>query len=105
VAAELDLHKLDMRMIGADSSSRVGFQSANGVNSKLPIQPSVVDGFRYVFSRDGFFVSQVGDGAADAEDLVVGSGGEAQLRHGLPHGQRATPVPRSRRCRNPALSS
>ena len=42
-----------------------------------------MDGFQHIFGSYRIAVGQVGDGAADAQDLVVGAGGEAQLGHGL----------------------
>lgn len=46
-----------------------------------PIERSVVDGFAEVVAVDVVAGGEVGDGAADAEDFVVGSGGQAHLFH------------------------
>ncbi len=51
--------------------------------SKSTIQTSIVDRLKYIIGRDVFPISQVGDGSAYTENLVVCPGGKAQLRHGL----------------------
>ena len=50
---------------------------------EVSVESSVLDGFGEVFGLDGIGVGEVGDGACDAEDLVVGAGGEAQFVDGL----------------------
>ena len=42
-----------------------------------------MDGLQEVRGGDPFGPGQVGDGAGDAEDAVVGPGGEAEFFHGL----------------------
>ena len=44
---------------------------------QLPIQAAVVDGFEDVVGGDGISIGQVGDGAADPQNLIVSAGGEA----------------------------
>ena len=48
-----------------------------GPTLQLPIQSPVVNGLEDVLRADGVAVGEIGDGAGDAEDLVVGAGGEA----------------------------
>lgn len=49
----------------------------------VAVECSVVDGFAEVGDGDLVAVGQVRDGAADAEDFVVSTGGEAHVFHGL----------------------
>ena len=54
------------------------------IDCSLPeraIQRSVVDRFAQVHGGDVVAGFEVGDRSADAEDFVVGSGGEAHLFH------------------------
>ncbi len=46
-----------------------------------PVECAVVDCFAQMFDADFLCAGQVGDRAADAEDLVVGPGGEAEFFH------------------------
>lgn len=50
---------------------------------QISIEHAVADGFVDVVGLDGFGVCQVGDGAGDAEDFVVGAGRKAVLRDGV----------------------
>jgi len=50
---------------------------------QLSIEASVLDGFGDVVGLDVLLVDEVGDGAGDSQDLVVGAGAEAQLGDGL----------------------
>ena len=47
----------------------------------LPIQHPIVDRLVQMIRTDFFGVFEVGDGAGDSEDFVVGSGGEAHFVH------------------------
>ena len=49
----------------------------------MPIQRSVIDRFVQMHWADWLAVVEVGDGAGDAEDFVVGSGGETEIGHGI----------------------
>jgi hypothetical protein len=49
---------------------------------KRPIQRPIVDRLAQVVAVNVIAGGEVGDGAADAEDFVVGSGGEAHFFHG-----------------------
>ena len=48
---------------------------------QMPVEHSIVDRLVQMHRADGVAAVEVGDGAGDAEDLVVGSGGKAHLRH------------------------
>ena len=49
----------------------------------VAVQRAVLDGFEQVGLPDGFGLGEVGDGAGDLEDAVVGAGGQRELFHGL----------------------
>ena len=49
----------------------------------LPVQRTIVDGLQEVGGGDAVRLGEVGDRAGDAEDSVVGPGGEAQFLHRL----------------------
>lgn len=49
----------------------------------LPVQRSVLNRFGHVGGIDRLFPGQVGDGAGQFEDAVMGTGGEAQGVEGL----------------------
>lgn len=49
----------------------------------LPVQRTIVDGLEEVGGGDTVRLGEVGDRAGDAEDAVVGPGGEAQFFHRL----------------------
>ena len=51
--------------------------------SKFPIQFAVADGFGDVFGLDVFAVFEIGDGAGDFADFVMGAGGQVELGNGL----------------------
>ena len=51
--------------------------------SQLSVQPPVLDGPWGVVCPDAFLAFNVGDGARDAEDLVVCASRQAHLRHRL----------------------
>ena len=44
----------------------------------IPAQGAVLDGFGEVLGGDGVLAGQVGDGAGDLEDAVMGTGREAR---------------------------
>ena len=46
------------------------------------VERAVLDGFGYVFGFDGRRLFDVGDGAGDFQDAVVGAGAESLLGHG-----------------------
>ena len=46
------------------------------------VEGAVLDGFGYVFGLDGWRLFDIGDGAGDLEDAVVGAGAESLLSHG-----------------------
>src|SRR6266487_5366833 len=48
----------------------------------LPVQRAELDGFGDVVGGEAFGGGQVGDGAGDLEDAIVGAGAEVLLRHG-----------------------
>jgi hypothetical protein len=47
------------------------------------VEGAILDGFEEVRGFDAVGVGEVGDGAGDFEDAVVGAGGEGELFHGL----------------------
>jgi len=53
-----------------------------GAPPHLPIQGAVLDRFTEVGGVDFFGGGEVGDGAGDLEDTVVGAGAEAELGQG-----------------------
>lgn len=64
--------------------------SWSSIQSRLhtSIQQAILDGLGNVGEGDGIGGFEVGDGAADAADFVVGARGEAELGHGLSeHGE------------------
>ena len=81
IAEPLPIHPLPAKQDYAHAISTPGHTGTSG--SCLPIQPPVLHGLRDVVGLDILLALHVGDGAGDAEDLVVGAGGEAHLRHGL----------------------
>jgi len=50
---------------------------------QIPIQGTVLDGLHHVRGLDGGASSEVGDGARDFQDAVVGAGAELEIRHGV----------------------
>ena len=52
---------------------------------QIPVESAVLDGFADVLGEDRFGASEIGDGAGDFEDAVVGAGAEVQFRHGHFH--------------------
>lgn len=50
---------------------------------QFPIQAAELDGFCQVMGLDGFAGIEVGNGAGDAEDAVVGADRKTQFFHGL----------------------
>ncbi len=50
----------------------------------LPVEAAVLDGFGEVVGGYVGGVVDVGDGSSQAEDLIVGTSGEAHFAHGLP---------------------
>jgi hypothetical protein len=50
---------------------------------QIPIQSAEVDGFEEVVGGDGIMPGEVGEGAGDFEDAVVGAGGKVHLLHGV----------------------
>ena len=48
----------------------------------IAIQTAILDGFGEVLGGDGGGMIEVGDGAGDLEDAVVGAGGEAHAADG-----------------------
>lgn len=55
----------------------------SGSVEEVPIEAAHLDGFEEVAGLDVFGVGEVGDGAGDFEDAVVGAGREGELLHGL----------------------
>ena len=49
----------------------------------LAVEVAVLDGFGNVGDVDVFGLSEVGDGAGDFEDAIVGAGAEVQIFHSL----------------------
>ncbi len=52
---------------------------------EVSIEGAVLDCFAYVVGEDVFGFGEVGDGAGDFEDAVVGPGAEVELGHGHFH--------------------
>ena len=48
----------------------------------LPVERTVLDGFRHVVGGDIARARQVGDGAGDLQNAVVGPGAQVQVGHG-----------------------
>ena len=51
-----------------------------------PVEAAVLDGFGDVFGGNSSGAGEVGDGAGDLEDAVVGAGAEAQAADGATRG-------------------
>ena len=49
----------------------------------LAVERAVLDGFADVLRTDDFALIEVGDGACDLHDAVIGAGGHAELIKGL----------------------
>ena len=62
---------------------------------QIPVEAAVLDRFEQVRGSDGLGAGEVGDGARDLEDAVVGAGGQMQFLHGLLYSWRASPRYRS----------
>ncbi len=53
------------------------------LHPKIPVQCAEVDGFEEVIGGDVWVGGEVGEGAGDLEDAVVGAGREVHLVHGV----------------------
>ena len=53
------------------------------LHPEIPIHGAEVDGFEWVVGGDLVVVGEVGEGAGDFEDSIVGPGGEVHLVHGV----------------------
>ena len=56
---------------------------SGGSIKQVAVEAAVLDGYEQVGRGGGVGAGQVGDGARDLEDAVVGARGEVQLFHGL----------------------
>ena len=54
------------------------------LSPELAIQRAVLDCLADVFGGNGFAAREVGDGACDFEDAIVGAGAEVEAFHGHP---------------------
>jgi hypothetical protein len=52
-----------------------------GSSLDLAVEGAELDGFEEVIGGDGVGRGEVGDGAGDFEDAVVGAGAEVEIRH------------------------
>ena len=50
---------------------------------KLPVERAELDGFEDLVAGDLLFPSEIGQGAGDFQNAVVGAGGEVHLLHGV----------------------
>ena len=66
---------------------RYSFEFTIGIIKKVSLHPrfsveaSVADGFGDVVALDMLLTGEVGDGAGDLEDALIGSGGEVEVGH------------------------
>ena len=60
----------------------IGIIKKVSLHPRLSIQTSVADGFGDVVALDILLTGEVGDGAGDLDDALVGSGGEVEVGHG-----------------------
>ena len=51
----------------------------HALGPELSVEQAVIDGFLEVFEQHDLACCQVGDGACDAQDFVMGAGGQAQI--------------------------
>ena len=49
---------------------------------RLSIQTSIADGFSDMVALDVLTAGEVGDGAGDFDNALIGSGGEVEVGHG-----------------------
>lgn len=52
---------------------------------QLPVQRAVLDRLQHIVRADVLRATEIGQGAGDLEDTVVGAGGEVHLAHGMLH--------------------
>ncbi len=72
-----DAHTLVGALTGLFLLPRVIMDVCVSVASQLPVEAAVADGFGDVLGLEVLFAGEVGDGAGDAQDLVMGPGGQA----------------------------
>lgn len=63
---------------GTDSCKK---SPASVLRPEIAVQSAVLDGFADVVGLDGFGTVEIGDGAGDFQDAVIGAGAEIQLGH------------------------
>ena len=60
----------------------IGIIKKVSLHPRLSIKASVAHGFGDVVALDMLLTGEVGDGAGDLDDALVGTGGEVEVGHG-----------------------
>ena len=79
--------KFFSNVIGTEGAKLAGLEPHAPFSGRLgqerPVQGVVLDGFEDVVGGDVIQRGEVGQGAGDFEDAVVGAGAEVEVGHGL----------------------